>query len=583
LIRAVAFRKAVAAGAAGAIAWEAAARALILSDVPLFDIVRTLGTLIVPDGPWPAWWVTGMAAHMGVGVCWALVYAYFFWARYDWPPWLQGLAFAAVPALLALLIAGPQLALMHSSGQIVQLSTALILPELSARHIGGLLLGHVIFGLTIGAIYTHPVGYRADRPRRLPPPNGIKRSTRVRHDGRSFIFATGIECSYPTIENGRWRIDQLRETGHYARWKEDFELAREIGVTHLRYGPPLHLIFRGAGQYDWTFTDEVFADLKDQGPEPIVDLCHFGVPTWLGDFQNPELPSALGEYAAAFATRYPWVRFYTPVNEMYVCSRMSALEGAWNEQRRDERSFVTAVFNTAGASVRMTEAILNPRPDAVFVNSESSEFYQASSPDPEIVEVAKFENERRFLPLDLIYAHRVSDRMLGYLREHGAPMEQYERFMAHEVPRRSVLGVDYYEWNERLIDSEGEPQALGELFGWYVIASQYWQRYQRTMMHTETNRLDAADGLRWLWRQWHNVQLLRSTGVPLVGFTWYSLIDQIDWDRGLLKPVGRVNPVGLFDLNRDPRPVGLSYKHLIEMHRGQPHFRESQSLKRLLS
>ena len=39
------------------------------------------------------------------------------------------------------------------------------------------------------------------------------------------------------------------------------------------------------------------------------------------------------------------MKFYTPVNEMYVTSRMSALDGVWNEQMRTEGSFVTAVVN----------------------------------------------------------------------------------------------------------------------------------------------------------------------------------------------------------------------------------------------
>ena len=65
-----------------------------------------------------------------------------------------------------------------------------------------------------------------------------------------------------------------------------------------------------------------------------------------------------------------------------------------------------------------------------------------------------------------------------------------------------------------------------------------------------------------LRRQWHNVQLLRAQGVPLVGFTWYSLIDQIDWGTALAKAHGRVDPVGLFDLNREVRAVGLSYEDL---------------------
>lgn len=582
MIRVVALRKAALAGAAGALAWEVAVRGLILAGVPLFDIVRGLGTLVFADGPPLAWWAAGLAAHMFVGVCWALVYAYFIWARFDWPPPLQGLAFSFIPAALALLIVGPQLELMHSGASIVELSPALLLPELSLGHIGGLLLGHAIFGLTVGALYTRPVGYRSDRPPAIRlPRNGRGSPTARRADGRGFIFATGIECSYPTTDFGKWRRDQMLATGHYAQWNEDFALAREIGVSHLRYGPPLHRIFTAPGRYDWDLIDAPMADLRESGPEPIVDLCHFGVPSWLGNFQNGDLPDALAEYAAAFAERYPWVRFYTPVNEMYVCARMSALEGTWNEQLKDEKAFVTAAFNLAGASVKMTEAILRIRPDAIFVNSESSEFCQPCCPDENIQEIARFENERRFLPLDLIFAHEVSEPMLANLRECGKEQE-YRRFLAREVPRRSILGLDYYEWNERLIDNDGRPRALGELFGWYVIASQYSERYQRTMMHTETNRLDAADAPRWLWRQWHNVQLLRNSGVPLVGFTWYSLTDQIDWEIGLSASAGTVDPVGLFDLNRDPRAVGLSYKHLIEMHRDQPGYRECEALAELI-
>ena len=213
----------------------------------------------------------------------------------------------------------------------------------------------------------------------------------------------------------------------------------------------------------------------------------------------------------------------------------------------------------------MTDAILAARPDALFVNSESSEFNQACCPEDDIQKIAEFENERRFLPLDFIYAHEVSPGMLAHLYENGLTDDQYRRFMSREVPRRTVLGVDYYEWNERLITAEGEPQALGELFGWYVIANHYWERYRLTMMHTETNRMDAREGSRWLWRQWHNVQFIRRTGVPVVGFTWYSLTDQVDWDIALREPLGNVNPVGLFDLNRDPRTVGLAYEHLVRL------------------
>ena len=131
-------------------------------------------------------------------------------------------------------------------------------------------------------------------------------------------------------------------------------------------------------------------------------------------------------------------------------------------------------------------------PDAIFINSESSEFYQPCCPDPHVQAAAAAANERRFLPLDLIYAHPLSDPMSDLLLAAGHfDQEDIDRLGKREVPRRSILGVDYYEWNERLIDRQGKPLALGELFGWYVIADQYWQRYRRPMMHTETNKTDA--------------------------------------------------------------------------------------------
>lgn len=47
------------------------------------------------------------------------------------------------------------------------------------------------------------------------------------------------------------------------------------------------------------------AEIQRLGITPILDLLHFGVPDWLGNFQNPELPVHFAHYAAAVARRYP--------------------------------------------------------------------------------------------------------------------------------------------------------------------------------------------------------------------------------------------------------------------------------------
>ena len=57
---------------------------------------------------------------------------------------------------------------------------------------------------------------------------------------------------------------------------------------------------------------------------------------------------------------------------------------------------------------------------------------------------------------------------------------------------------------------------------------------------------------------------MRDEGIPVLGFTWFSLIDQIDWDTALRETNGNVNPLGLYDLDRKIRPVGTAYKQLIQ-------------------
>ncbi len=586
MIRVVSYRKAILAGIAGALAWELAARLLILAGLPMTDIVFLLGTLVVGHAPWALWWPVGLMLHAGAGALWAIFYAYFVFGSRDWPGPILGLAFAFVPALFTIPIMEPQLELMnpllgdaiHYSG-LFGLSDGWFQPA-------GLLLGHLVYGLTLGTLYRRPVGHRTGRYALRPaktaaiPSSHPELPAKERADFRTtrgpspppcdeparFMFATGIECSYPTIEGGRWRVDQMATCGHYRRWREDLELVRALGLRYLRYGPPLHEIYRGPGRFDWSFMDGVSEAMQRLGIVPIIDLCHFGVPDWLENFQNPQVPEALAAYAEAFAERYPWIQLYTPVNEMYVCARLSALEGLWNEQCRDERSFVRAVHHLAKAAVLITQAIRKVRPDAVFVNNESSEFYQPCCPDPDVRRTADFENERRFIPLDLLYGRHVGNDVRTYLLDHGLAEEEYAWFMRQTVPERTILGVDYYDWNERVIDEKGHAESLGELFGWYVITSQYYRRYRRLMMHTETNCGNSNLGPQWLWRQWHNVDHIRQAGVPVVGFTWYSLTDQTDWDIALAAPRGNVFPVGLFDLSRELRPVGLAYRDLIAMY-----------------
>jgi beta-glucosidase/6-phospho-beta-glucosidase/beta-galactosidase len=356
----------------------------------------------------------------------------------------------------------------------------------------------------------------------------------------------------------------MESCGHYERWRDDFDCVDELGIHFLRYGPPIHRTYLGPDQYDWEFADLALNELKRRDITPIVDLCHFGVPDWLGNFQNPDFPLQFANYAAAFADRYPWVQLYTPVNEMFICAIFSAKYGWWNEQLTSDRGFVTALKHIVKGNVLAMIEILKRRSDAIFIQSESSEYFHADS--PAAIGPAEVMNSRRFLSLDLNYGRRVDSEMYEYLMDSGMTKEEYHFFLHHRLKQHCILGNDYYRTNEHRVHHDGRTWAAGEVFGYSEITRQYYNRYRLPVMHTETNMVEGPTGqeaVQWLWKEWANVLRLRNVGIPTVGFTWYSLTDQVDWDTALRKQNGNVNPLGLYDLDRNIRNVGKAYKQLI--------------------
>ena len=160
MVRRVAFKKAIVGGALGALAWEIAIRILILAGIPMFDLVRVLGTMVTgPTYEFWTWWPVGMAMHALVGIIWGIFFAYFFWSFYDLPPTLQGVMFSLIPTLLAGFIMVPQMDYMVT-GQ----------PHLRIFAIGigaygpiSVVFGHLVYGVVLGTIYQRPVGYATGR------------------------------------------------------------------------------------------------------------------------------------------------------------------------------------------------------------------------------------------------------------------------------------------------------------------------------------------------------------------------------------------------------------------------------------
>jgi beta-glucosidase/6-phospho-beta-glucosidase/beta-galactosidase len=302
--------------------------------------------------------------------------------------------------------------------------------------------------------------------------------------------------------------------------------------------------------------------LRASGITVIADLCHFGTPSWIGGFQDPALPVHHAAYARAFARRYPWVRHYTPVNEIFVAATFSAMLGWWNECLTDPVAFARALRHLCLAHELAVEAILDARGDAIIVQAESVEHFEPADSSAGAVAGAAFWNAARFAALDLTLGRTPAPEIRDLLAEAGMTTADYAFFRERRAAGRRWLGVDYYVTSEHVVRADGNRATATQRAGLAAVAGAYHARYGLPLFITETSR-ESAQAVHWLAEQWDEVQRLAAADVPVVGFTWFPLIDTVDWQHALRVARGDVDRIGLHGLDRAPHAVAGAYAALI--------------------
>ncbi|HZL05411.1 MAG TPA: family 1 glycosylhydrolase, partial [Coriobacteriia bacterium] len=119
-------------------------------------------------------------------------------------------------------------------------------------------------------------------------------------------FALGIEDTFvPQTRAGERAIDEYELTEHYRAFREDLGLAVEAGAQMLRWGIPWHRVNPEPGRWDFGWVDRVMGRFSELGLRPIVDLLHYGTPTWLeGEFAHRDYAARVAEYSVTVAERY---------------------------------------------------------------------------------------------------------------------------------------------------------------------------------------------------------------------------------------------------------------------------------------
>jgi hypothetical protein len=242
-----------------------------------------------------------------------------------------------------------------------------------------------------------------------------------------------------------------------------------------------------------------------------------------------------------------------------VCAVLSAGLGWWNERRSDDESFVAALDALCASAIVGSEAIRSRRSDAVFIQSDACEIYLPAT--PEAASRAAFLNDRRFVAYDLTYGRVPPPRVVDWLGRNGMTDARLAWFAERGSDQGCIVGLDYYRGNEWSVTVDGQARPARKRYGFARLARQYHEHLGLPFMLTETNTQGPTVG-RWLAETWDDSLVLRAEGLPIRGYCWYGFIDHVDWDSGLRRDRGRVNPCGLASLDRVLHPVAHTYGRL---------------------
>jgi dTDP-4-dehydrorhamnose reductase len=385
----------------------------------------------------------------------------------------------------------------------------------------------------------------------------------------------GLECTVNRVRDNYF--SQMDRNGHAGRL-QDIERFASLGIGAIRY-PVLweRTAPDGIDKADWSWPDERLLALRQLGINPIVGLVHHGSGPRHTSLVDPAFPELLADYAGAVAARYPWVEYYTPVNEICTTARFSGLAGVWYPHGGDEATFIRALLVQCRATVLSMRAIRAVNPHAKLVQTDDlSKTYGT----PEMEEISGFFNERRWLAWDLLCGTIDEHHKLWtYLRDSGAGEEELRWFRDNPCPP-DVIGVNYYITSERWLDHRPEryPETHRHVFrgvphadieapralatptpGIGPLLMETWERYGLPIAVTEAH-IDAnrEDQMRWLLEIWNAALKARQQGADVRAVTVWALLGSFDWNCLVTECRGYYEP-GPFDVRGPaPRPTALA-------------------------
>ncbi len=372
----------------------------------------------------------------------------------------------------------------------------------------------------------------------------------------------GMECTINRV--GNLYFDQLHYSDYYNKdYKEDIS---KLGLKKLRFPilwekhEPVQKM-----EIDWEWTSNQLYFFKEKQIDIIAGLVHHGSGPAFTNLLDPDFPVLLANYAKKVAKQFPWIKFYTPVNEPLTTARFSGLYSLWYPHKKTDKNFLLMLLYQLKGVVLSMQEIRKINPQASLIQTEDlGKTYSTKKLNYQ----ARFENERRWLTFDLLCG-RVNEKhkLWKYFKRFNIPAEQLHFFLDNRC-EPDIFGFNHYVTSERYLDEnthnypndkwggnkrhryadvEVARMDIEEETGLKVLLLEAWQRYKAPFAITEVHlHCHREEQLRWFKYVWKACESLKDSGINIQAVTAWALLGSYGWDELLTQPKGSYEP-GVFD------------------------------------
>ncbi|KAA9038768.1 sugar nucleotide-binding protein [Ginsengibacter hankyongi] len=383
----------------------------------------------------------------------------------------------------------------------------------------------------------------------------------------------GIECTINRVEN-KYR-DQLEYAGHYTRGADIKNIAA-LGIKALRY-PVLWERHHstGAVKDKWNWVRNQLETIRGHNITPIAGLVHHGSGPRFTALNDNNFAEHLAKYAGEVANQFPWIEYYTPINEPLTTARFSGLYGLWYPHHSDAVSFANMLLNQLKGVVLSMKAIRKINPNAKLVQTED---LAKTHSTPLLKYQALFENERHWLTFDILCGKVNPNHFFwNHFISLGIKKETLYFFLDNPCPP-DIMGFNYYVTSERYLDEKihlhpvnshgGNGQhsyadlaavRFVQTAGLKNLLTEAWDRYHLPIALTEVHlNCTREEQLRWFKEAWDTCCNLKASGIDIKAVTAWSMLGAFDWNSLLTRDEKKYES-GVFDVSNNVlRPTALA-------------------------